>query len=200
MASKKPRNSDLTSYVKFVAQSTRATMIVWTGLAFLDQMIKKEVRKFTSNRVVGLDATQNSSHNLNNAQSHRGRQWSFQMCATRSLRMRRRRRNVFPREENEMPSEATSEGRITRWVITEDAEYWKVMPGWVRLLTFHLMRSRPNLSDISQCMKFRSHLQCKMGERVRVTDERLGAARRKTQRVNYPTWCENEENVLQYSR
>ena len=74
MASKKPRNSDLTSYVKFVAQSTRATMIVWTGLAFLDQMIKKEERKFTSNRVVGLDATQNSSHNLNNAQSHRGRQ------------------------------------------------------------------------------------------------------------------------------
>ena len=46
-ASKQPRRSDLTSYLKFVAQTTYATMFVWTVLKlffiFLER--KKEERK-----------------------------------------------------------------------------------------------------------------------------------------------------------
>ena len=35
MASKQPRRSDLTSDLKFMAQTTYATMFVWTDLAVL---------------------------------------------------------------------------------------------------------------------------------------------------------------------
>ena len=65
MASKQPWRSDLTSDLKFMAQTTYATMFVWTVLAFFGQIIKKERKKeeFVSTRVVGFAATKNT-HSL----------------------------------------------------------------------------------------------------------------------------------------
>ena len=42
MASKQPQRSDLTSDLKFMTQTTYATMFVWAVLVFLDQMIRKK--------------------------------------------------------------------------------------------------------------------------------------------------------------
>ena len=62
MASKQPWRSDLTSDLKFMAQTTYATMFVWTDLAvlklFLHLLGKKEEeeRKFVSPRPVGFAA------------------------------------------------------------------------------------------------------------------------------------------------
>ena len=67
MASKQPRRSDLTSYLKFMAQITYATMFVWTVLALFDQMIKRDRKKEESKNPpistgdVGF-ATTNSGH------------------------------------------------------------------------------------------------------------------------------------------
>ena len=57
MASKQPRRSDLNSDLKSTAQTTYATMFVWTVLVFFGQMIKKE--EFVSTRVVGFATTKN---------------------------------------------------------------------------------------------------------------------------------------------
>ena len=65
MASKQPRRSDLTSDLKFIAQTTYATMFVRTDLPvlklfsiFLEER-KKEEEEFVSTRVVGFAATKN---------------------------------------------------------------------------------------------------------------------------------------------
>ena len=42
MASKQPWRSDLTSDLKFMAQTTYATIILWTVLTFCWTLIKKE--------------------------------------------------------------------------------------------------------------------------------------------------------------
>ena len=61
MASKQPRRSDLTSDLKFMAQTTYATMFVWTDLAvlklfciFLEEEERR--RKSVSPRPVGFAA------------------------------------------------------------------------------------------------------------------------------------------------
>ena len=63
MASKQPRRSDLTSDLKFMAQTTYPTMFVWTVLALFGPNggKKKEERKnpLTSTRVVGFAAPKN---------------------------------------------------------------------------------------------------------------------------------------------
>ena len=58
MASKQPRRSDLTSDLKFMAQTTYATMFVWTVWPSFGQMIKKERKKeeFVSPRPVCFPA------------------------------------------------------------------------------------------------------------------------------------------------
>ena len=43
-----PQRSDLTSDLKFMAQTTYATMFVWTVLAFFGQMIKKKKKENSS--------------------------------------------------------------------------------------------------------------------------------------------------------
>ena len=55
MTSKQPQRSDLTSDLKYMAQTTYATMFVWSVLAFFRQMIKKE--EFVSTGVGGFTAT-----------------------------------------------------------------------------------------------------------------------------------------------
>ena len=40
-ASKQPRRSNLKSHLKFVAQTTYATMFVWTVLVFFEQMAER---------------------------------------------------------------------------------------------------------------------------------------------------------------
>ena len=42
MASKQPRRSDLTSDLKFMAQTTYSTMFVWTALTFFDHFDRKK--------------------------------------------------------------------------------------------------------------------------------------------------------------
>ena len=69
MASKQPWRSDLTSDLKFMAQTTYATMFVWTDLAvlklFLHLLGKKEEeerrRKSVSPRPVGFAAGKNET-------------------------------------------------------------------------------------------------------------------------------------------
>ena len=69
MASKQPWRSDLTSDLKFMAQTTYATMFVWTDLAVLKLFLhlfrrkkkKKEERKFGSPRPVGFAAGKNEN-------------------------------------------------------------------------------------------------------------------------------------------
>ena len=59
MTSKQPQRSDLNSDLKSSAHITYVTMFVWTILAFLNFVRKKE-GKFTSIRVVGFAATKNA--------------------------------------------------------------------------------------------------------------------------------------------
>ena len=67
MASKQPWRSDLTSDLKFMAQTTYATMFVWTDLAvlklFLHLFRKKEEEESVSTRVVGFAATKIDAKN-----------------------------------------------------------------------------------------------------------------------------------------
>ena len=60
MAFKQPRRSNLKSDLKFVAQTTYATMLVWTVLAFFGQIIKKK-DEFVSARPVGFAAGKNAT-------------------------------------------------------------------------------------------------------------------------------------------
>ena len=66
MASKQPRRSDLTTDLKFMAQTTYATMFVWTDLAvlklfciFLEERKNEEEDEFASARPVGFAAGKN---------------------------------------------------------------------------------------------------------------------------------------------
>ena len=57
MASKQPLRADLTSDLKFMAQTTYATMFIWTVSAFFLTLIKKKKEEeFVFSRPVGFDA------------------------------------------------------------------------------------------------------------------------------------------------
>ena len=67
MACKQPRRSHLTSDLKYMAQTTYATMFVWTVLDLLLNFLRKKERKkedertpLISTRVVGFAATKNN--------------------------------------------------------------------------------------------------------------------------------------------
>ena len=63
MTSKQPRRSNLKSYLKFMAQTTYATMFVWTDLAvlklFLHLFRRKKKNQLTFTRPVGFAAGKN---------------------------------------------------------------------------------------------------------------------------------------------
>ena len=56
MASKQPRRSNLTSDLKSVAQTTNATMLVWTVLAPFEHRENMEEERRHSTGAVGLKA------------------------------------------------------------------------------------------------------------------------------------------------
>ena len=61
MASKQPQRSNLKSDLKFMAQTTYATMFVWTVLTFFDHFDRRKKKKnqLTSTRPVGFAAGKN---------------------------------------------------------------------------------------------------------------------------------------------
>ena len=55
MTSKQPRRSNLKSDLKFMAQTTYATMFVWAVLSFLEQMAERRNKKKKKEHVRLLD-------------------------------------------------------------------------------------------------------------------------------------------------